>query len=173
MTAPTVYFLQAGPAGPIKIGATKYTERRLLALAHNLPQAARCLGVIPDAAKLEAKLHRQFKGCQIKGEWFAPTDDLLSFIEAQAQPFDIDLTPRPKGGGRRKGAGRPREDENRMPKAEAAPIWHDVRIKTNDEALEQMWGWSPSAAHRYLGPSGRPKAGRPKKPPQKPKSKRR
>jgi len=99
--------------------------------------------------------------------------DLVGMLSASMPKLRKGTTRRQAKANARKGAGRPREDENRMPKAEAAPIWHDVRIKTNDEALEQMWGWSPSAAHRYLGPSGRPKAGRPKKPPQKPKSKRR
>ena len=60
-----------------------------------------------------------------------------------------------------KKGGRPRM-ERRLSHERAEAIWHDARIKTDKIAAARI-GVSLSTARRDHGPSGRKKAGRPKK----------
>lgn len=60
-----------------------------------------------------------------------------------------------------KKGGRPRQ-ARKVPHEKAEAIWHDARIKTDRLAAQKM-GVSLSTARRDHGPSGRKKAGRPKK----------
>jgi hypothetical protein len=100
-----VYFVQAGPAGLIKIGVSADVERRLAGLRTHSPVPLSLLGVWPSAGKSgEQQLHARFAAHRLHGEWFQPSPDLLAHIAEVASgdplsgPQSGELPP-PKGTG--------------------------------------------------------------------------
>lgn len=75
-----VYFIQAGEAGPIKIGWTKSVPARFSALQAGNAEPLRLLAVLPGRISYERALHSRFAGLLIRGEWFRPDKGLLAFI---------------------------------------------------------------------------------------------
>lgn len=66
-----VYFIQAGNAGPIKIGwALNDVVGRLAVLQIGSWEELRLLGVIPGSQEDERRLHASFAHARIRGEWF-------------------------------------------------------------------------------------------------------
>jgi hypothetical protein len=90
----TVYFIQAGGAGPIKIGATSKDSPRHrlgdLQTAHY--EELRLLGSITTQTSIEFALHDHFKHLRIRGEWFRPDPELMEFIIREAIDFGPDET---------------------------------------------------------------------------------
>jgi hypothetical protein len=82
-----VYFVRAGSTGLIKIGVAMRPNRRLQVLQCGAPLALIPLGVIAGGRNLEGYLHVEFARARRIGEWFAPTTDLLAFIEREASPW--------------------------------------------------------------------------------------
>lgn len=78
-----VYFIQAGPSGPVKIGTTGDLKKRLAGLQTSTAADLVMLGVIPGGREKEAALHTQFQHLRMRGEWFVPDPDLLGFIRQQ------------------------------------------------------------------------------------------
>lgn len=78
----TVYFIQKGEGGPIKIGFSHVVEYRLIALQSTNLDELRVLHALPGDRQLERRLHAAFAKHRIRGEWFHPNRDLLDFIEA-------------------------------------------------------------------------------------------
>lgn len=79
---PMVYFVQAGPAGFIKIGVTVDIGARLNSIQVGCPDEVTLLGGIYDrrAYRIERALHDRFDEHRHRGEWFRPSPDLLAFI---------------------------------------------------------------------------------------------
>jgi hypothetical protein len=79
---PFIYFIQQGNSGPIKIGYTKYDlYARFKRLQTGNPLPLRVLAIIDGAdTRTEISLHTKFSSCRLNGEWFAPTDELMKFI---------------------------------------------------------------------------------------------
>ena len=77
------YFLQAGTAGPIKIGSTRNLPVRLRTLFAMSPVSLRLLGVI-EGGEAEESCHCRFGAFRVHGEWFAPAQVLLDFIRANS-----------------------------------------------------------------------------------------
>jgi hypothetical protein len=76
------YFAQGEDGGPIKIGRTRLSPySRLDALQTGSPVWLILVGVLVDA-RYEDVFHREFANDRIRGEWFAPTEILLSAIHA-------------------------------------------------------------------------------------------
>lgn len=75
--AQTIYFVQAGDEGPVKIGTSKFVNERLATLQTHSPYPLRLIGTIEGD---EAKIHARFSHLRLHGEWFRPGDDLLEFI---------------------------------------------------------------------------------------------
>jgi hypothetical protein len=77
-----IYFIQQGNAGPIKIGYTKYDlYARFKRLQTGNPLPLRVLAIIDGAdTRTEISLHTRFSSCRLNGEWFAPTEELIKFI---------------------------------------------------------------------------------------------
>lgn len=80
-----VYFIQAGPGGPIKIGYVRVddgVEKRMASMQTNnheqLYLRAVALGV---GAQSERSLHRAFATSRIRGEWFTPTPAMYTLIQ--------------------------------------------------------------------------------------------
>lgn len=70
---PIVYYLQFGDR--IKIGTTINLRRRLGEIPHD-----RVLATEPGGHSVETKRHKQFGAERITGEWFEPSERLLTHI---------------------------------------------------------------------------------------------
>lgn len=84
-----VYFIQAGTRrGPIKIGRASNLAGRLSDIQTHNHEALYVLAAIPGGAAEEARMHEKFDRARIRGEWFTPSPELLSFISscANGQP---------------------------------------------------------------------------------------
>lgn len=82
-----VYFVQSGnKKGAIKIGVTNNMEKRLEVLQTGNPFKLTVLAVIEcdsreHAYHTEGRLHRLFRRCKIRGEWYKSTIDLSRINE--------------------------------------------------------------------------------------------
>lgn len=76
-----VYFIRAGENGPIKIGITTDVPSRLSSLQTSHAETLVVMTTTPGGTALEYELHKRFAHHRLRGEWFAPGDDLLAFIE--------------------------------------------------------------------------------------------
>lgn len=85
-----VYFLRwATPGGPIKIGFTKISvRRRLVQLKQSSPYDIEWLGFFRGTYLDERAAHRKFHQYRLRGEWFEPHANILSFIEEKCPNFD-------------------------------------------------------------------------------------
>jgi hypothetical protein len=72
-----VYYVQR-PDGAIKIGTTWDIAGRMQALRNVSPVVL--LGTHTGGEVAESALHRRFRAIRLDGEWFSPTDDLLTHI---------------------------------------------------------------------------------------------
>lgn len=85
----SVYFIQAAPEWPIKIGLTYNVSRRLSSLRMNSGLDLKVLGIMRDGSRdMETMIHRRFKEHRIVGEWFKPVGDLLKYIEKNSRPWE-------------------------------------------------------------------------------------
>jgi hypothetical protein len=75
-----VYFVQAGDDGPVKIGYASDFLKRLSALQTGCPDQLRVLGMFPGGPSEEKELHTRLNMHRMRGEWFAPSDTVLSAI---------------------------------------------------------------------------------------------
>lgn len=76
-----VYFIQAIDGGPIKIGFTRNLTTRLAALQNSHPERLIVVAAFPGGPAEEGELHHTFRAIRLKGEWYAPSSDLLTEIE--------------------------------------------------------------------------------------------
>lgn len=81
-TESVVYFVQAGPDGPIKIGLTTSLDSRLRALQTGSPRRLTLLHTEPGGRDRELALHRRWALHRLRGdgEWFAPAPAILNYI---------------------------------------------------------------------------------------------
>lgn len=84
----TVYFLQVGHDGPIKIGYTKVNvEYRVRAIQKGSPHILRWIGAFPGTRDDEKNAHRLLENSSLRGEWFYPTKEVLAFVQQQSPNF--------------------------------------------------------------------------------------
>lgn len=76
-----VYFIQAGDAGPIKIGFSSKVDIRIDALQKANAEKLNLLATISGTLIMEAELHQRFAEHRIRGEWFRPAAELLAAIQ--------------------------------------------------------------------------------------------
>ena len=79
---PTVYFVQLGESGPIKIGYSDDLGARLSVLRTYSPGELRLLFAFPGTMEVEGAIHAWCADARLNGEWFQPTPDLLCLIDA-------------------------------------------------------------------------------------------
>lgn len=79
-TDATIYFIQRGEGGPIKIGITASLTSRLRSLQTSSPTRLTVLATMPGTVEDEAGLHERFAAVRLSGEWFEPAEVLLAFI---------------------------------------------------------------------------------------------
>jgi hypothetical protein len=70
-----VVYLAQDARGLIKIGTTRYRDKRVRAVKAEL------LAWLPGDVRTEAALHQVFAHLRVTGEWFRPEPDLLAFID--------------------------------------------------------------------------------------------
>jgi len=83
-------FVQARPtcgAAPVKIEGTKDPTTRLRALSEDNAAETFLIGIIPTEkpAEAEARVHAMFAASKLRSGWFAPTTELLSYVQINAQ----------------------------------------------------------------------------------------
>lgn len=77
----SVYFMQAGEGGPIKIGLTNCVANRLRYIQTGQPCEIELLGSVTGGKDLEEALHVRFAADRLRGEWFKDTPELRAVIE--------------------------------------------------------------------------------------------
>jgi len=82
----SVYFAQRRRGGLIKIGWSRSVRGRLTAVK------AKMIGAIAGDREIEKKLHKRFAHLRVRGEWFKPGDELLTFIRVAAQEHEPDTS---------------------------------------------------------------------------------
>lgn len=84
-----IYFIAMGEGGPVKIGRSMNLDSRLRSYNAILPAPPKCLGVIcvPNEFYEERRWHMRFSHLHLRCEWFRPEPELLTAIEAEAQPY--------------------------------------------------------------------------------------
>ena len=81
-----IYFARCGRDGPIKIGhTTTGVAARISFLQVGCPWQLFVIGTMCGDLQAEADLLARFSHLNVRGEWFHPTAELLSFIEANAE----------------------------------------------------------------------------------------
>jgi hypothetical protein len=83
-----VYFIQSMANDLIKIGYSSRVSCRRQELSYIMGVELVLLGVIDGTRKDETVLHKRFSDLRTKGEWFCPADELLSFIDQNARPYN-------------------------------------------------------------------------------------
>lgn len=91
-----IYFVQAGPKGPIKIGVSDYPEQRVRDLSIGIPHALIPLGIMQGEEDDETDLHIKFSPHHFRGEWFQDCDELRDFIRDNCDPFPVKLSKKPQ-----------------------------------------------------------------------------
>lgn len=95
-----VYFIQAGLAGPIKIGVSWNIPSRLYALQQASHEELHHIGDLHctnKAAALVAEraLHEQLQNTHIRGEWFESTAEVRATVPAACPSGSACFTPPP------------------------------------------------------------------------------
>lgn len=78
----TIYFVQSGPSGPIKIGVSNNLDRRLSNLSIDNAEPIALLASCDGGMPLEQRLHRTLRGHCYRGEWFRPSSLVIDAIDA-------------------------------------------------------------------------------------------
>jgi hypothetical protein len=82
-----VYFARSGRG--IKVGKTTRLVNRKYEIKTLRGKDIKYLGVVPESVVSEIYIKSLFleQGCHISGEWFKPTDIILSMIEAITKDY--------------------------------------------------------------------------------------
>jgi hypothetical protein len=76
----SVYFIQSGHDGPIKIGTAADPHRRLCQLQTGHHEPLKIIAVADGDQKEERKLHERFAASRVHGEWFRASADVVAYI---------------------------------------------------------------------------------------------
>lgn len=92
MTKPQVYFIKPlHSGGPVKIGFSRYLEKRLAALQVGSPVPLEVEASFAGSCRAETYLHRKFCSQRIRGEWFRRSAELSAVIEHVKERGDLPL----------------------------------------------------------------------------------
>ena len=75
-----IYFIQCQDTGPIKIGYATNVKRRFSEIQVNCPYTLKLLAFAPGSKLWEDALHQEYRKINTRGEWFLPTEKLMSHI---------------------------------------------------------------------------------------------
>ena len=76
-----IYFIQAGAAGPVKIGISDNPERRLQQLQGAHHEELRLLSSVEGTVWAERRIHALLEEHRLRGEWFAPDPIVLATVD--------------------------------------------------------------------------------------------
>lgn len=85
-----IYFIQQGNDGPIKIGLSTDIQRRWFELQQVSDLPLSVLGIVDGHRHTEHLLHGRFSQDKVYGEWFAPSPELIEYIQENVRTFEID-----------------------------------------------------------------------------------
>lgn len=77
----TVYMLQNGADGLVKIGYSANPARRIAALQTGSPGQLTVLRIMDGGQSFEAALHQHFSRLRVRGEWFSYAPEMLRDLE--------------------------------------------------------------------------------------------
>jgi len=80
-----VYFIREMPHGGIKIGTCNSVNKRLLVMQTGNSRELKVVATMKGGFKKEKQLHKHFKYCRIRGEWFSPAPELIDLIDRLAR----------------------------------------------------------------------------------------
>lgn len=78
---PSIYLVQAGEGGPVKIGVSTDVPSRIRSLQTGIPQPLILLATFPGCRSKERRLHERLARYRIRGEWFSPAPEVLAAAE--------------------------------------------------------------------------------------------
>ncbi len=84
-----VYFIQAGEAGKIKIGYSKYPLHRLQQLMDWSPEKLHLVAFAPGGQDEEQRIHALLRKHYSHKEWFHPTTEVISLMKWVASTAQI------------------------------------------------------------------------------------
>jgi len=142
-----VYFIQAGVAGPIKIGLAVDPRERMANLQTGHYERLVLLGVLPGDATSEQEIHRRVASSRLHGEWFRPSDEVLSIVAVSSMDVNSAMAASIALRTER------REKRIVLRRQEAASAAVDAATTPDSGAVEQGPRASPGAIFR--GPTTR------------------
>jgi hypothetical protein len=86
-----VYFIQAEIGGLIKIGYTIDLDKRLRTVQAHSPVPVKVIGTMRGSYEIEQEIHSKFASFRKHGEWFAPSERLLSFMNFHNEPINHNM----------------------------------------------------------------------------------
>lgn len=75
-----IYFIQNSETKHIKIGYSNDVRKRLSEIQISSPHELKILSICEGDIELEKELHDKFNDYYIRGEWFNPSEELISYI---------------------------------------------------------------------------------------------
>lgn len=94
-----IYFIQGERTKLVKIGRSAHLTKRLMTLQTGSAEWLTCLAVIENVDS-EAWYHERFEAARVHGEWFEPTEQLMTFIESLPETKYTGVTVRSKEDGK-------------------------------------------------------------------------
>lgn len=82
-----IYFIEADIVGLIKIGYAEDVEYRFYSIRMMSPVKLKIISTMEGNRDTEKGLHSYFDHLRVRGEWFKPDAELLSFVK---NPYPID-----------------------------------------------------------------------------------
>lgn len=79
--SPKIYFIQAGDAGPVKIGLAMNPEQRRTELQTASHERLHIRATVVGDLGTEQGFHRFYRREHVRGEWFRPSLRLKAFVE--------------------------------------------------------------------------------------------
>lgn len=73
----TIYFVQLGRSGPVKVGMTRNLAVRLQTLQTACHERLHVLASFPGSPELEQEIHALLSDSRLSGEWFNPDPQVL------------------------------------------------------------------------------------------------
>lgn len=86
-----VYFILGATSNLIKIGVANSAEQRLSNLRAGSSEELSLLAVVlcPNRGELERDLHERFKRYRVRGEWFEPAPEIVTYIAENETPLEL------------------------------------------------------------------------------------
>lgn len=92
MSDTIIYFAQCAP-GPIRVGSTDNTDKRMRSIQGHCPYAVTLLASMPGTLMQEMWLHVELRAHKMRGEWFSPDARVLAMADEVARTGALAILP--------------------------------------------------------------------------------